>query len=132
MNSDSGLISGKASTPGTYSFTVQAVDSAQNEVQQALTLTVDPAKPVAIKTKTLPGASESSTYSANLVAEYGTVPYSWSVTAGSLPPGLTLGSDGSITGQPTQSGTFDFTVQVSDSSTPAGTATKQVGIYVKA
>jgi hypothetical protein len=43
-------------------------------------------------------------------------PFTWSLAAGSsLPPGLALSSGGTISGTPTQSGTFDFVVQLTDS-----------------
>ncbi|HEY0830746.1 MAG TPA: Ig domain-containing protein [Candidatus Dormibacteraeota bacterium] len=54
-----------------------------------------------------------------LSATGGVAPYVWSVSAGALPGGLTLGPDGSLSGNPTSAGTFSFTIQVAD----AGTST---------
>jgi len=55
-------------------------------------------------------------YSSALVASGGVSPYSFSITQGSLPPGLTLNSStGAITGTPTTAGTYNFTAQVTDS-----------------
>jgi WD40 repeat protein len=45
----------------------------------------------------------------------GFMPLSFATTAGSLPPGLSLGTDGSLTGTPTRVGTSDFEVTVTDS-----------------
>ncbi|HUI84074.1 MAG TPA: Ig domain-containing protein [Candidatus Binatia bacterium] len=53
-----------------------------------------------------------------LVATGGRVPYTWSISQGSLPPGLTVSSDGIISGSPTMTGTFNFTATVTDSQTP--------------
>ena len=54
-------------------------------------------------------------YSETLTAQGGTTPYTWSVTSGSLPPGLSLGSStGMISGTPTTAGNFSFTVKVQD------------------
>lgn len=53
-----------------------------------------------------------------LVASGGVHPYTWTIDAGSLPPGLSLTSDGIIQGTPTQTGTFNFTARVTDSQTP--------------
>ncbi|MGA2903137.1 MAG: Ig domain-containing protein [Candidatus Korobacteraceae bacterium] len=53
-----------------------------------------------------------------LIATGGVTPYTWTITAGTLPPGLSVTSDGIISGTPTTTGTFDFTVQVVDSQTP--------------
>jgi hypothetical protein len=72
---------------------------------------------VGITTTTLPNGVEKSAYSATVTASGGCYPYAWEIAAGSLPPGLT-GSGTSntdtytITGTPTSSGTFNFTVWV--------------------
>jgi len=54
------------------------------------------------------------------------------VTGGALPAGLTLGTDGTFTGTPSVSGTFDFTVKVTDSFLPADTLTKALSLQVSA
>jgi hypothetical protein len=54
-------------------------------------------------------------FTGTLTAAGGTLPYSWSIAAGTLPPGLTLGpATGAITGSPSTPGTFPFTVAVTD------------------
>ena len=79
----------------------------------------------------LPDGAECATYSAAApVIEGGTEPFTWSVSAGSLPPGLTLASDGSITGTPTQVGAFTFTLQVVDSSEPTLTGTADFTVNI--
>lgn len=52
-------------------------------------------------------------------------PYTWSLTSGALPPGLTLSPDGSLTGTPTRAGTSLFTTSVTDSALPAAHAAAQ-------
>src|ERR1022692_1508187 len=71
-------------------------------------------------------------YSSALAATGGVSPYTFSITAGSLPPGLTLSSStGAIGGTPTLSGSFSFTIQAADSTgTSAGTATGNCGIAI--
>ena len=73
--------------------------------------------PLQITTVTLPGATVGQWYQAYLNATGGTQPYSWTLAPGSgpLPPGLSLYNDGSISGSPLASGTFNFTVRVTDS-----------------
>jgi hypothetical protein len=50
-----------------------------------------------------------------LSATGGVQPYAWSVVEGALPAGLSIGSDGTVSGTPTSAGTFTFTVQAADS-----------------
>jgi hypothetical protein len=68
----------------------------------------------------LPNATNGIHYSISLSASGGTPSYTWSLAAGSgaLPAGLSLSPSGVISGTPTQTGTFDFVVQVTDSSYP--------------
>ncbi len=53
-----------------------------------------------------------------LVASGGVTPYTWTITSGQLPPGLSLASDGVISGTPTTLGKFTFTAKVVDSQSP--------------
>src|ERR1700691_561809 len=80
------------------------------------------AKPLAVTTSALPAANGGASYSAKLAATGGKSPYTWSITAGALPTGLKLHPSGLINGTPTAVGTADFTVTVTDSETPAATA----------
>jgi hypothetical protein len=74
--------------------------------------------PLDITTTSLPNGSVGTPYSQTLQATGGTTPYTWSKTAGDLPAGLTLASTGIISGTPTTVGTYNFTVQVTDSTSP--------------
>lgn len=58
--------------------------------------------------------------SASVTASGGTAPYSYRVSAGALPAGLTLAGDGTLSGTPTVAGNFSFTVEATDSSTGTG------------
>lgn len=64
----------------------------------------------------------------SLGASGGTRPYTWSVSGGQFPPGLTLSTDGTVTGTNSSSGHFSFTVKVSDST--GATATSPAGFTV--
>ncbi len=80
----------------------------------------------------LPNTKIGTSYSHTLAARGGTPPYlSWEIISGSLPDGLSIDPDsGEITGTPTSPGTYTFTVQVSDSSSPNGSASKVLNIRV--
>jgi hypothetical protein len=75
--------------------------------------TIFPIQPLQILTTNLPTGVVFQNYHTNLQATGGQQPYNWSFISGSLPPGVTFNS-GLIDGIPTNSGTFNFTVQVSD------------------
>lgn len=66
-------------------------------------------------TSPLPGGGIHVPYSFTLGAKCGTPPYTWTLTAGSLPSGLSLSSSGVISGVPTSAGTSTFSIRVTDS-----------------
>lgn len=70
------------------------------------------------------------TYRARFAAALGTAPYTFKVVGGSLPSGLTLATDGTLGGTPTQAGAFHFTVQANDATT--GTAQQVMALTVQA
>jgi GDSL-like Lipase/Acylhydrolase family/Bacterial Ig-like domain (group 3)/Putative Ig domain len=135
LDPTTGLISGTPSGSGTSTFTVEATDSSSPSAEDAttnFTLRVDAAPAVTIATAGLDPATQGDEYSDSLAAAGGTGAITWSVTAGSLPAGLTLDPGaGVISGTPTGSGTSYFTVEATDSSTPTPqTATAQLSIEV--
>ena len=84
-----------------------------------------------ITTASLPAGAVSVSYGAALAAANGAPPYTWGIASGQLPPGLNLqASSGQISGTPSQSGTFSFTVQAKDSS--GTTATANFGVNIAA
>lgn len=70
----------------------------------------------------IPSATEDAVYSQSFSATGGTGPYTYAVTAGALPTGLTLSSAGLLSGTPTVAGNFSFTVTATDSLLNKGTA----------
>jgi len=126
-----GIISGTPSASGTSSFTVQVSDAEANpqRATAALSITIAPA-PLTITTTSLPTGNINTPYSATLMANGGVPPYSWSLTSGSLPAGLTLSAGGAISGTPTAGGVSNFSLQVADSQSSPQTATGQFSISI--
>ena len=80
---------------------------------------------------TLPTGAKGSAYLANLAAAGGTPPYTWKLSSGSLPTGLTLSSSGALTGPlNVATGNYSFTVQAADSSMPQQLATASLTLPV--
>jgi hypothetical protein len=88
--------------------------------------------PLAVATTSLAAAQQGSSYTTNLAAVGGHTPYTWSLASGALPPGLTLKPTGVISGTPSKAGTYPFTVEVTDSSSPPQSASSPESITVSA
>lgn len=99
------------------SYSIQVKDStgATTTLANAGSYTVT--LPLAITTApALPNALTSAAYTQSLTATGGSGSgYTWNVTGGSLPPGVTLGTNGTFSGTPTAAGTYAFSVTVTDS-----------------
>ena len=135
LNASTGAITGSPTTAGTTTFTVKATDSTIPTAQTAtkqLSIQVNPV--LSITTASLPNGIVGTAYSATLQSSGGATPITWSVSSGSLPPGLSLvPGTGVISGTPsTNTGSpFNFTVQATDSTTPtAQTTTANLSITV--
>ncbi len=119
-------------TPGTsYTFTVAAVNAAgtgpASASSAAVTINAGPALTFAAP----PAGEVSIAYSDTLTATGGTGALTWSVSSGTLPLGLTLGSStGVLAGTPAAGGSYGFTVQVTD--TTGQSATQAVSLVIAA
>jgi len=122
-----GIISGTPTAQGTSTLTVQVQDSTNATAAAQISITV--VSPLSLIGGPQPDGIVGVAYSTSLVAAGGSTPYSWSITAGSLPPGLGISATtGVISGSPTAKGTSAFTVQVKDSL--GATATAAVSITI--
>jgi len=84
-----------------------------------------------ITTSSMPADTVGVAYNQTLTATGGATPYTWAISSGSLPAGLSIvASTGAITGTPTTSGTSSFTARVTDNA--AATATKALSIVINA
>jgi hypothetical protein len=136
LNSSTGLISGTPTVTGTSSFTVKVTDSETPTARSAtanLSIVISNLPPLQITTTSLPSGTDHSPYNATVNATGGLQPYSWSITAGALPAGLNLNSiTGQISGTPSATGTFNFTLAVTDSENPAVETTASLSITINA
>ncbi len=119
LNPTTGAITGTPTAAGSFNFTVTATDSLTQTGAQGYSLTI--ANALTIGPASLPNGTISTPYTQQLTATGGSGVPIWSVTAGALPGGLTLGpTTGAITGTPTASGVFSFTVTATDSLSQTG------------
>ena len=126
--SAAGSITGTLAAAGTFSFTVQVTDSVSTTVSRALSIVVTVG--LAITTAAaLPNAQINTSYSQTLAVAGGKSPYTWALTGGALPAGVTLSAAGAVTGTPTAAGTFTFTATVTDSA--SATASRQFTLLVQ-
>ncbi len=134
----SGTILGTPTSHGTSTFTINVTDNVGKTPNLVVTsppytITVNPAPPLAIPTTTLPGGLVNTSYSAAIVpaGPGGVPPYTWSITSGNLPAGLTLNTtSGVISGVPTTAGVSTFFPKVTDSAIPSQTASSATGVTI--
>ena len=115
-------------TQGSYNVTAAVAGVA---LPANFALTNQPPPPLTITTAALPGGQIGVAYSALLTPGGGLAPYSWSISTGALPAGLTLNAaTGAISGTPSAVGTSNFTVKVTDSEVPAVSQTANLSITI--
>jgi len=108
-----GTLAGTATATGRSHFTVQVTDANGQSATEATTLTIISAP--ALSFPVPPYGEIGTAYSDTLTPSGGTGPYTWSVSSGNLPAGITLDpATGTLAGTATAAGTFPFTVQVTD------------------
>jgi len=126
FNPATGLLSGTPTATGTVNFTITATDSTPaanggpyTSAAQAYTLNV-PNTAILVAPTSLPGGTAGSAYNAQgFTANGGVTPYTFAVTSGALPAGLQL-VNGVLSGTPTATGTFTFSVTATDSASQTG------------
>ncbi len=109
--SSNGTLTGTPATPGTYSFTVTVKDTSGATASKAFSITIIPPL-LAILTTALPNGQVGVAYSVQFYAANGHPPYTWTATG--TPAGISMSSNGLLSGTPTADGAFTVTVTATD------------------
>lgn len=130
--SATGVISGTPAqvnlTGNTLTLQVQDSGSPAQIASETFTIRVAPALTITTAPGALPDAIIGVPYSFAFQSNGGITPISWTLANGQLPAGLTLNSNGTLSGTPTATGSFTFAIQAGDSSSPSQTITISVAI----
>lgn len=132
-----GTISSAPTQTGTFPITVTATDTGATGPDGAFTVegnfTVYVAAPAIVVTPaTLPNATSGTPYALRLTASNAAARYSFTLTDGALPAGLALSADGDLTGTPTASGSFAFTLTARDANRQTSAANLSLAVDITA
>ncbi|HMV47746.1 MAG TPA: putative Ig domain-containing protein, partial [Blastocatellia bacterium] len=117
-----GILAGTPTAFGTFNFTVQTTENTGCTGTRAYTLTINPpCATITVNPASLPDGTLGAAYNQTVTATGSTAPYTFTISTGALPAGLSLAGSGAITGTPTATGTFNFTVKATDGSSCFGT-----------
>jgi hypothetical protein len=126
--STSGLFTAPTVTSSTKA-TVTATSVADKTTIATSQVTVVPLAKLSISVRTMPTGTSGIPYNSTLSATGGTAPYTWQISAGILPQGLSLDNNsGVISGITSQAGTYTFTALVTDATST--TSSTSLGISI--
>jgi hypothetical protein len=120
LNASTGVISGTPTTANGAgaSVTIRVIDANGCQGSQAINFQICPV--ISVSPASLPYGTINTAYSQNITASGGSSPYSYAVTSGSLPAGMTLSSAGLLSGTPTSTNAITFTVTATDANGCSG------------
>ena len=121
------MIAGTAQATGNFNVTIVVTDARQTQDSRLFALTVT-SVPQLQTSSPLPQWAVGVAYSTTFSTTGGAAPYTYALLSGTLPAGLSLSSSGALTGTPTASGVFNFTVQVTDANQNQASRTYQLTI----
>jgi hypothetical protein len=113
LNPQTGTISGELKTPGSYTFYIGVSDATDSNAEREFTINV--VDRLTISIQALPRGTKNQDYFENILATGGTPPYTFTLKSGTLPTHLQLSKTGKLTGHPTKTGSYQATIQVTDS-----------------
>ena len=104
-------LTGTPTAPGAFRFSCEVTDARNVRAERSFTVNI--LGPLEITTTALPDAFSGAPYGAAVAAAGGVPPYAFTLSG--LPPGLTAGADGALSGSPTAAGSFSVSAAVTDS-----------------
>ena len=126
-----GNISGTPSQTGTFAVEIDVTDAVKHFASAQFSLIISTLPSISTSSP-LPVGSPGTAYSQTFAATGGLAPYNFFIlptgASNPLPPGLTLAKTGALSGTPTASGVYTFTVQVVDANQNSGTKSFQLTI----
>jgi hypothetical protein len=126
--SPTGLLSGAATTGGSFAFTVRVTETNGCSNAQAFTLSAI-CPTILVSPAFLPDGAVGTPYSSPITALAGVAPLSFTVSFGALPAGLLLSSGGLLSGTPSSAGPATFTVAVTDAAGCSGSRSYSVDVF---
>lgn len=132
LNGSTGVLSGTPTTADSYNFTISATDSSGGSGSHAYTVSIGNGgtSGLTLTPATLPNGAVGTRYVETITATGGTgTGERYTVSAGSLPPGLDLRLlSGRIVGTPTTGGSYNFTIHATDSGDNSGSRAYSIAI----
>jgi hypothetical protein len=131
LNTVTGAITGTPTTAGIFNFTITVTDTGGCPGIRAYTVSITGCPIITLSPPTLPNGLLGTAYNQTVTASGGTAPYTYTVTSGALPTGLSLNAGtGAITGTPMASGVFSFIITATDANGCTGLLGYTVTIVV--
>jgi hypothetical protein len=129
--SSGGTLAGNPNVSGTFAFSVRVTDNTAGWADQTIWLTINASSPLQVMTGTLLNGTNGTFYSQQFGAAGGQPAYAWSLAPGSAdaPPGLSLGSNGLLSGTPLSVGTWHFIARVTDATATTADQLMSLTIY---
>lgn len=128
---ETGRLSGVPTADGVFAIVVEAT-SAELRALSSFTLAVrEYAASLGVLDTHLPSARRGVPYSQQLGVTGGTGTPAFALESGTLPPGLALDEDGTVSGYPTSAGEFTFTVEVQDEAGQRVTAKVSLAVHAE-
>ncbi len=126
-----GILHGTPTAAGTYRFTIKSTFASNLcAASRSYTVTIlPPCLGMALNPAILPDSTVGAAYNQTLTATGEAPPYTFTISAGNLPMGLSLAANGALTGVPTAVGTYNFSVQAGNAGGCTATQAYTVTIH---